>query len=535
MRGRSAVLALAATLFLWNLWGYDVWAPDEPYFAEGAREMIVDGEWVVPHVNGVVTTDKPPVFFWLIALFSLSLGGEVSSFTARLPSVLAALGTLALTMRLGRRIAGDRAAILAGFVLATSYMFWEKARWGQIDSTLCFLIWVALSAFESFRAGNARGRPAAALFWSAMALAVLAKGPVGLLLPLAIAVITLAVDRDLGRWRRFGPLTGPACFALVAGAWIALTMTVGPAEYSVWGALREHFVDRGLHGMHHKQPFWYYLEVLPVYLLPWTGLVPGALLLAWRRRDAGDRLLLTAALFVVVFFSISTEKRELYALPAYPAFALLVARFATELFDEARARTAAIHPRWLTAGQTVVGALLVALGVALPFVARRFDEVPGWIPPVLAVILGVAGAVTLVALARGRKRTAVLAPGVGFVAAYLFAASALLPALDPVKSGRAFAERIREVAGASYAAGRPVLAYDLSNLPETFAFHTEGLYTIETRDPERLVAHLESDGTVFAVVHAPALESLPGDLAARVRVLDRTRLSRRDVLLIANR
>ena len=57
------ILLLAAVLFLANLWGYDLWAPDEPYFAEGAREMVVDGEWAVPHVNGVVTTDKPPLFF----------------------------------------------------------------------------------------------------------------------------------------------------------------------------------------------------------------------------------------------------------------------------------------------------------------------------------------------------------------------------------------------------------------------------------------------------------------------------------------
>src|SRR3972149_9064560 len=65
---------LAGVLFLWKLWGTDLWAPDEPYFAEGAREMVVDGRWAVPHVNGVVTTDKPPLFFWLLAVFSLPFG-----------------------------------------------------------------------------------------------------------------------------------------------------------------------------------------------------------------------------------------------------------------------------------------------------------------------------------------------------------------------------------------------------------------------------------------------------------------------------
>ena len=85
MTTRRLVLLLAALLFLWNIWGYDLWAPDEPFFGEGAREMVVDGQWAVPHVNGMVTTDKPPLFFWLIAILSLPLG-KVTSLTARLPS-----------------------------------------------------------------------------------------------------------------------------------------------------------------------------------------------------------------------------------------------------------------------------------------------------------------------------------------------------------------------------------------------------------------------------------------------------------------
>ncbi|HLE82882.1 MAG TPA: glycosyltransferase family 39 protein, partial [Thermoanaerobaculia bacterium] len=207
-RPEAWVLALAALLFLWNLGGHDLWAPDEPYFGEGAREMVVDGHWLVPHVNGRVTSDKPPLFFWTIAVLSLP-GGEVTPWTARLPSALAALGTLLLVIRLGSRIGGERVAWFAPLTLATTLMFWEKARWAQIDALLCFLVWVALSAFEAWRAGDAGGRRAGLLFWLAAALAVLAKGPVGLLLPVGIALVTLAADRRLGEWLRFAPASGP--------------------------------------------------------------------------------------------------------------------------------------------------------------------------------------------------------------------------------------------------------------------------------------------------------------------------------------
>lgn len=545
-RATALVLGLAALVILWDLGGHDLWAPDEPYFGEGAREMVVDDEWLVPHVNGVVTTDKPPLFFWTIALLSLP-GGEVTPWTARLPSALAALGTLLLVIRIGRRERGstrssDRAALrpagsavrvawLAPLVLSTTLMFWEKARWAQIDALLCFLIWVALSAFESWRAGEARGLPAGLLFWLAAALAVLAKGPVGLLLPLGIALVTLAVDRRLGAWRRFAPFAGPILFAAVVGAWLAAATLWSGTDYSVWGALEEHFVNRAVHGMHHRQPPWYYLEVLPLHLLPWTGLVPGALLLAWRRRTPIDRFLLVAVVFVVLFFSISTEKRDLYVLPAVPAFALLVARF-VETFAPGGERDRTVGRRWLFGGQVVVGGLLALAGAALPVIARGREEAPYWIALGLGAVLLATGAVTLLFCRRSRPIHAALVPAFGFAIGYLFAVTFLYPALEPRKSARAFSLEIAEATAESRAAGHEVVAFDLANLPEAFAFYGDGLYTVTTKDPRVLAEHLRQPHETWAVVHRPGLDLLPPDVRQRLEVVAEDRLSRRDVVLV---
>ena len=531
------VLAAAAVLFLWWLGGHDLWAPDEPYFAEGAREMVVDGRWAVPHVNGVVTTDKPPLFFWLIALFSLPFG-DVNSWTARLPSALAGLGTVALTLRLGRKFFGPRTAALAGVALATTYLFWEKARWSQTDAVLCFLIWVALSAFAAFRTGDLDGRKAGLLFWLAAALAVLDKGPVGFMLPLGIALCVLIADRDLGSWRRFSPLTGPLLFAAVLAAWVLFTIFGDDSGYSVWGALREHFVDRGIHGMHHKQPPWYFLKVLPPVLMPWTALVPGALVLAWRRRLPADRFLLVAALFVVAFFSISTEKRELYALPAMPAFALMTAALVGKV---AGWREPALDPapapsrRWVTVGQSVLGGLLLLIGIAMPLVAaERAEELRPWMPWAFAAVFATAGAATLWFVRKGRIPHAALAPAAGLAVAYLLVATAVYPLFEARKSARPFALRIQEVTADSRAAGLPVVAYDLGNLPEPFAYYSKGLYTVETDDPEVLRRHLERPEAVYAVVNGEHLEPLPVSLRQRIGVIDSTRLSRRQVLLVTN-
>ena len=538
MKPERLVLILAAVIFLWFLGAHDLWAPDEPFFGEGAREMLIDGQWLVTHVNGVVNSHKPPLFFWLIALFSLPLGA-VTEFTARLPSALAALGTLVLVMRLGRRWFGPRTAALAGSLLATSYMFWDKARWSQIDSLLCFLIWVALSAFADWRSGDADGRRAGALFWCAAALAVLAKGPVGLLLPLGIVIVFLAVERDLGSLRRFAPLLGPLVFVLVTGAWAMAATLWGPADYSVIGALREHFVERGMHGMHHVQPFWYYSERLPLSLLPWTGLLPGALVVAWRNRrhSEGLRLSLVAAVFVLVFFSISTEKRDLYVLPAFPAIALmmavLVGRFSgwREGFEDA----ATPDRKWVTVGQAIVGGLFALVAVAVPFVSGRVEYLPGWMVYLLGGVLLVTGVAVLATAVRGRVFDSVVATAGGMAVLYLLATAFVYPAMEPRKSSRTFALETKKITAESRAEGHRVVAWRAGNIPTAVAFYSDGLYTVETDDVDVLARHLRQDALVYAIVRTDQIDEVPADVRESLTVLHEQRLSRKDLALVANR
>jgi 4-amino-4-deoxy-L-arabinose transferase-like glycosyltransferase len=355
-------------------------------------------------------------------------------------------------------------------------------------------------------------------------------------LPLGIALSTLAWDRGFGRWRQFAPALGPLLFAGVLGAWVVLTEVAGPAEYSIWGALREHFIDRGIHGMHHKQPFWYFLERLPQSLLPWTGLVPGALVLAWRRRTAADRLVFAAALFVFFFFLISTEKRELYALPSLPAFALMAAALAAAVggWDDQHPAAAQIRARWLYVGHGMIAALIAVVGIAVPFAAERFDEVSAALVLPLAAALVVTGCATLFFCWRARLTSAVVAPALGVGLLYLLTVTTVYPEMEEQKSARPFTLLIQEATAASREAGHRVLCYHLDNLPEHFAFHGNGFYTAETYDPGELARHLSQEAEVFAVVHGGELEPLAEDLTARLWLVAEARLARRDVLLVAN-
>jgi 4-amino-4-deoxy-L-arabinose transferase-like glycosyltransferase len=314
---------------------------------------------------------------------------------------------------------------------------------------------------------------------------------------------------------------------------VAAATLWGPPDYSVWGALKEHFIARGIHGMHHIRPWWYYAKALPPQLMPWTFLVPGALVLAWRRRDRTDRLLLVTVMFVVLFFSISTEKRNLYVLPAFPAFALMTARLVGAVLGWEAAHP--ISRRWVTIGQTILGGLMVLVGAAAPVAAQRVDEVPPWMAYVLTGVLVTTGLATLWAAGKQRLLATAVLPAAGFAGVYLFVAVAVFPPADAFKSGRDFAGIIAARTAASRAAGHEIVAFDIGNLPVHYAFYTDGIYTVETKDAAILARHLDQKAQVWAVVNTARLDELPPRIRDRIEVVATTDASERKVALITNR
>jgi hypothetical protein len=320
-RPTFGVLALLA-LVLW-LGGYvrrGLWEPDEARYAYVAREMRVNGDWFVLHLHGEPYPDKPPLMFWLMNAASIFTGGAINGFSARLPSLLGAILALWATARLMERWRDTAAAWRAIAVLATSYLFWWQGGWGQIDMLLCGLemmcLWCFFTASDPGRAGRYFG----AYFFAG--LAMLAKGPVGLGIPLAvyIAVTWAGGEPRLlkrGHWWWGIPL---ACAS--PGVWLLLAWKQGaPPEYfaAMFGAKS---FGRVLQDQH-AQAFYYYLLNFPLDFLPWTIFLPAA----YRGVEPGPmrRRLVAWTLIVIGLFSLSVGKRHLYILLAFPGAAMLVA------------------------------------------------------------------------------------------------------------------------------------------------------------------------------------------------------------------
>ncbi|NOY54178.1 MAG: glycosyltransferase family 39 protein, partial [Deltaproteobacteria bacterium] len=425
------ILLLAALVFFYNLGDISLWDPDEPRGAVIAHEMLQRGDWIHLSYNGHPVTDnpalvKPPLYYWSIALFS-ALQGHVDEFSARLPSALAGITTAILVFFLGARIFGTKTGFLGGLIFISNHMLFEQARSAEIDMTLTFLITAALFLFyhcyhEHYRPGWLY--PA----YAALGLAVLAKGPVGVIVPLMIAFLYLLARRDLKAIGKIKLPAGLLIILAVASPWFILEGRAFGAEFF----FRQNF-ERFFHAFDHIQPWYYYFVKLPIHFLPWTLLLPAAVAYWFRRRkekNPGRTFLLIWFIATFVFFSLSQSKRSLYIVPLYPALSLLVAEALERISSEQN--LASLLP-WIRGGAAFFALLLVtAGGTAAWLAATRFHDLAR--PVALLVAAALAGAALLYRMIRkGEGRGIVTAFLVCAFGLELLMAGVVYPSID-VKS-----------------------------------------------------------------------------------------------------
>ena len=339
----------------WQLGGYGLLDPDEGRNAEVAREMMASGDYVLPRLDGLPYLDKPVLFFAADALCQRLLGaGETA---ARLPSLLFALATAALTGWFAGRLFGRRARGIAAVAALAAPLPIAFGRTVIFDSMLACFVVLALCAFYlAVEARAARAVEAGAgkrsvgylgwtaLAWIAMALGVLTKGPVALAVPL-LAAAPYAIFRRASRavWH---PL-GMALLALVVGPWI-WAMSRQVPEFLPYALFTETWQRVTTPEMNREGPLWFFIPCLLAGTLPWSVLVLGGWRRSLRPRPArGGRLdpprlyLLLWIGLPLVLFSLSHSKRPQYILPLVPAVAILAAKVWVDAEDGGGAGAAA--------------------------------------------------------------------------------------------------------------------------------------------------------------------------------------------------
>jgi 4-amino-4-deoxy-L-arabinose transferase-like glycosyltransferase len=319
-------------LFFFGLAYFGLIGADEPRYAQVAREMLARHDWITPTLGGKPWLEKPPLYYWQ-AMLAYSIFG-VSDWSARLPSAVdATLMVIAIYLFLKRFRPGfqlDGALMTASAAGVIGF-----ARAASTDMPLAAMFTIALLAWYAWY--ESESRRYLAIFYSFLALGMLAKGPVAPLLGAVIVVIFAAAKRDFRLISRTLWIPGMLLFCVIAFPWYIAVQIKNPEFLRVF--IFEHNLARfGTNLYHHPEPFWYFVPVTLIGLIPWTVFATASwtetLRVWWSERqrmlaseDAFNAFLVIWLIVPVVFFSLSKSKLPGYIVPALPAGTLLLAEY----------------------------------------------------------------------------------------------------------------------------------------------------------------------------------------------------------------
>jgi len=508
--GQAALIAAVALAI--NLAGNGsrgLWDRDEPRYAGCAREMRQSGDLIYPTFNAEPRFHKPILVYWLM-LAAIEVFGD-NPFGARVVSALAGTAVCLVVWGLGRRMIGPRAGLLAALALATAPLMAFNAKIATTDATL--LLWLVLCLFALWELGKVPSRFWAGVFWVALSLATLTKGPIGPATLIAAGAFAWWWGVPLDALKRLRWRWGVPGFVLLTAPWfVAIGILSNGDFFRV--SMGYHVVRRMTTGIetHGGFPGYYVVGTL-LTCYPWSALLPAGLLAAWSRRKGHPELAFLLGWIVgpLVMLELVQTKLIHYYLPAIPGCALLAAWTV-----EAVAQSEVNLRRWAL-GRLSLG-LMAGIGIALTVGLLAGALVfPGGLRAPSAVTAMLLGAGTLYALERFQAGATHRA-ATGLVATWgvvlLVVGAWLLPAVDPYRISPMVARRLAEISAREQAA--PVL----TGFKAPAVVYELGRPIPVVGDRVELKSRLRADGAVVTALTAEELAWLKKDAELALDVRD---------------
>jgi len=383
--------------YLYGLGHFPFVGPDEPRYAEVAREMFLRHDLVTPTLGGHPWFEKPALLYWMMIAGFAAFG--VFEWTARLGPAISGLLTVAAVYWLGRRLetesvreaistggssAENQSArgiqpgrgILSALVAASSGGLIVFSRGASFDILITMSVTFALAFFLAVEVGNDEGKRRWFLagFWCFVGISLLAKGLVGIVVPFGIIAAYFCLRRRLPeRWLITSLLWGIPLALIVGAVWYGPVIARNGWPFIDQFFVQHHFARYLSNKYHHPQPIYFYLPVILLFALPWTPFLIEALFrarrLQWGANDAESKsqiFLLAWLVFPLVFFSLSRSKLPGYVLPSLPAAALLAGDRLT-VFVRHESKNALV--------MRSTGLVLILLGLIGLVYAERFGNV----------------------------------------------------------------------------------------------------------------------------------------------------------------
>jgi 4-amino-4-deoxy-L-arabinose transferase-like glycosyltransferase len=353
------LMVLSVAVFLPSLPFMSVFIDHDALEGMRLREMLETGNWFFPEV-----LRKPPLYYWMSGIIAQLHGGTVDAIALRLPSALLAGLGVVIVFGLGQHAATPTGGALAGVILLTSLLYVQQGHSIRPDMALCFFITCSLllffSAYSRFWREGKGKTWSPLLFAGSLALALLSKGPVGVILVLLPIIMFLVWRRDLlGAWPLLQP--GPLLIFGVLGCGWYVSALWGATEEFWRTQIMEENVSRFVGGIDKMSPL-YYLGPLLFKFAPWNLFLPAALWRAFKEKAEGPVFLALWWLAVMLFFQMSAYKRARYLLPAQPASALLVGWWLATRFLPPAAVVK--RWRWWRSGVALLSVVTVLLATA---------------------------------------------------------------------------------------------------------------------------------------------------------------------------
>lgn len=491
------LLTLTAAVYFYGLGRAPFVGADEPRYAQVAREMYERGDAVTPTLGGHTWFEKPALAYWT-AIAGYKLFG-VSEQSARLGVALAGWLTVLCVGWIAKRVedaAGDAEGnkeqtawlqLAAGAATATSAGLIVFSRGVNFDVFITMTVACTLAFFFAAELETAarKKRLLLAGFYAGMGAALLAKGLIGVVIPVGVVIIYYLLRRRWpDAWK--SALWGFFITVAVAAVWYAPVIARHGWTFVDEFFIKHHFARYISNKYHHPQPIWFYPVIIPALMLPWSAFLATSVYHArrwnWRGDDALSKLRLFALawiLFPLIFFSVSGSKLPGYILPALPGAALLAGeRLAAFLRGEGNSRAL-----------RATGALMLVLAVAGALYELKASELSRVCIALVAAPVVAVSAYVLLATKR-RVRAVLLVVGVSFLTTVLVVSCALERA-----SAR---ESVRELLRAAEKRGygrAPVL--NLHTVERTGEFYAAGrlIYDERTGEPWKF----EGPGEVLEV------------------------------------
>lgn len=496
----TVVFLAACTLFFAKLGSYPLFNPDEALYAEPAREMLELKEYVTTYLNYVVRFTKPPLAIWGQALSIMAFG--CNEFAVRFLGASTGALLVAATYWFTHKFLGKRAALVSAATLATAPLFIGTARVSITDMPLTFFCAGSLLSF--YVAAKEKRNAYLWLAYVLTGLAVMTKGPVGLVLPVGILCFYHLLRCDLKEALRFyKPIAGLAIVSLIALPWFALEIYITNGAYFHDFIMRENFQRFTSVIDSHRGAWWYHIAALMGGFFPWSVFLPQAIVSAlciprirqyWANsgpisivhslktlspREELGLFCLCWLLFTLAFFSVSVSKLIPYTLPAFPALAVLLALEFENIFAKSDSKRAAI-PAFTLA--IIFGVATIVLPMALKLLRDAPVTLVDLAESFASYELIFAGAAAALA-SRKFFRSAFMLFLVPTFVGFLFFGNRILTVLS-----QTWEEPLPAMAQYAAVSDLPIFVYDMRK--PSIPFYTRRK-VVQPGSPDELKVHLE--------------------------------------------